>query len=243
MGGYDANEVLRTAGADALRDALDAGHTKASRETQHALAELNRGVAELRSIPVSERSSRAPVIARRLSGFIAQGLHDKGTVQDAIFQFDINNWEFKASIVSAIEAGIRTHSANRAAAGRSPPVDSAAVTHAPRIAEARFDAHDATSANKTAAPQAGLAVDIPEKTAKRDDSQPDAIRMSDFVAFMPTHSYFFMPTRDTWPAASVNARIKPILQENGKSHHRERLARCQRTGRASNLGTGQADAY
>jgi hypothetical protein len=56
----------------------------------------------------------------------------------------------------------------------------------------------------------------PVKSVAPSD-QPDDIRIGDFVAFMPTHTYFFTPTRDTWPAASVNARIKPIQQENGKA--------------------------
>jgi hypothetical protein len=58
-------------------------------------------------------------------------------------------------------------------------------------------------------------------TKKHDDSAPsdqqDDIRIDDFVAYMPMHTYVFTPTRDTWPAASVNARIKPIPQENGKA--------------------------
>jgi hypothetical protein len=58
-------------------------------------------------------------------------------------------------------------------------------------------------------------------TQKHDDSapsdQPDDIRIGDFVAYMPMYTYIFTPTRDTWPAASVNARIKSIPQENGKA--------------------------
>ncbi|MGC2779989.1 MAG: DUF5906 domain-containing protein [Bradyrhizobium sp.] len=37
------------------------------------------------------------------------------------------------------------------------------------------------------------------------------VSTGDFYALMPAHSYIFVPTGDMWPAASVNARIKPIL--------------------------------
>jgi Family of unknown function (DUF5906) len=39
----------------------------------------------------------------------------------------------------------------------------------------------------------------------------------DFVAYMPLHNYIFTPTREAWPAGSVNARVPPVtlLDENG----------------------------
>jgi hypothetical protein len=33
---------------------------------------------------------------------------------------------------------------------------------------------------------------------------------------MPMHNYIYAPTRETWPASSVNARIAPINSANGK---------------------------
>ena len=38
----------------------------------------------------------------------------------------------------------------------------------------------------------------------------DGVSLSDFYAYMPMHSYIFAPTREMWPAASVNARVPPI---------------------------------
>jgi hypothetical protein len=35
------------------------------------------------------------------------------------------------------------------------------------------------------------------------------VSLDDFVAYMPQHSYIFMPGREPWPAASVNARVPP----------------------------------
>ena len=36
------------------------------------------------------------------------------------------------------------------------------------------------------------------------------ITLDDFVAYMPSHGYIFKPTREMWPASSVNARISPV---------------------------------
>jgi hypothetical protein len=35
------------------------------------------------------------------------------------------------------------------------------------------------------------------------------VSIDDFVAYMPMHAYIYMPTRELWPAASVNARLPP----------------------------------
>jgi Family of unknown function (DUF5906) len=38
----------------------------------------------------------------------------------------------------------------------------------------------------------------------------EGVSLDDFYSFMLTHSYFFMPSRELWPASSVNARIPPV---------------------------------
>jgi hypothetical protein len=38
----------------------------------------------------------------------------------------------------------------------------------------------------------------------------DGVSLDDFYAYMPTHSYMFAPSREMWPASSVNSRIAPI---------------------------------
>jgi Family of unknown function (DUF5906) len=40
------------------------------------------------------------------------------------------------------------------------------------------------------------------------------VRLDDFVAYMPMHEYIFTPTREMWPASSVNARILPVKNGN-----------------------------
>ena len=54
----------------------------------------------------------------------------------------------------------------------------------------------------------------------------ESVSLQDFYAHMPTHQYIFMPTREPWPASSVNSRIgkvtalgkdgKPLLDNVGK---------------------------
>lgn len=39
------------------------------------------------------------------------------------------------------------------------------------------------------------------------DAEGKTIRLEDFHAYMPMHSYIYIPGRDLWPAASVNSRI------------------------------------
>jgi hypothetical protein len=38
------------------------------------------------------------------------------------------------------------------------------------------------------------------------------VELTDFYAYMPTHQYIFTPTREMWPASSVNARLSPVAQ-------------------------------
>src|SRR5262249_38108191 len=35
------------------------------------------------------------------------------------------------------------------------------------------------------------------------------VRLDDFYAYMPMHAYIYAPTRELWPASSVNARLSP----------------------------------
>jgi hypothetical protein len=36
------------------------------------------------------------------------------------------------------------------------------------------------------------------------------VSLDDFQAYMPIHSYMYTPSRELWPASSVNARIPPV---------------------------------
>ena len=40
------------------------------------------------------------------------------------------------------------------------------------------------------------------------DAEGRTVSLEDFYAYMPMHSYIYVPGRDLWPAASINSRIK-----------------------------------
>jgi hypothetical protein len=37
------------------------------------------------------------------------------------------------------------------------------------------------------------------------------VSLTDFYAYMPQHTYIFTPSRELWPAVSVNARLPPVI--------------------------------
>ena len=62
----------------------------------------------------------------------------------------------------------------------------------------------------------------PEKSMEPDKpsepSRPPAnIKLDDFQAFLPMHSYIYIPTRDLWPAVAVNSQLAPmpVINEDG----------------------------
>ena len=48
---------------------------------------------------------------------------------------------------------------------------------------------------------------LPKKTLNGSGA---GVTLDDFRAYMPTHSYIFEPSREMWPAGSVNSRIPPV---------------------------------
>jgi hypothetical protein len=48
--------------------------------------------------------------------------------------------------------------------------------------------------------------------ASDDRANAVGVTLHDFYAFMPTHNYVFAPSRELWPAASVNSRVPPVLR-------------------------------
>lgn len=51
------------------------------------------------------------------------------------------------------------------------------------------------------------------KTANPSERKQGGISLDDFHAHMPDHRYIFAPTRDMWPASSVNSRVPWIMEE------------------------------
>jgi hypothetical protein len=52
-------------------------------------------------------------------------------------------------------------------------------------------------------------IELPESAEPRKN-----FSLEDFHAYMPNHAYIFVPTREMWPAKSVNARIAPISMKD-----------------------------
>jgi hypothetical protein len=50
----------------------------------------------------------------------------------------------------------------------------------------------------------------PNGGAKANDCNEAAVKIEDFVAYMQSHDYIFLPSGDSWPAARVNARLSPV---------------------------------
>jgi hypothetical protein len=49
-----------------------------------------------------------------------------------------------------------------------------------------------------------------ESTQAASEAENIGVSLEDFHAYMPAHSYIFTPSREMWPASSLNARIPPI---------------------------------
>jgi hypothetical protein len=47
------------------------------------------------------------------------------------------------------------------------------------------------------------------------DTKKSGVSLDDFYAYMPTHRYIYAPTREMWPAASINSRL-PSIQTSSK---------------------------
>ncbi len=64
----------------------------------------------------------------------------------------------------------------------------------------------ASGARHTVPSTSTRAREAPQATTKQEEL-PEGVTLDDFYAYMPMHSYLFIPTGDLWPASSVNGRI------------------------------------
>jgi Bifunctional DNA primase/polymerase, N-terminal/Primase C terminal 2 (PriCT-2)/Family of unknown function (DUF5906) len=46
---------------------------------------------------------------------------------------------------------------------------------------------------------------------RHSGSNDVGVNLKDFWAYMPMHNYFFAPSREPWPASSVNVRVPPVV--------------------------------
>ena len=76
------------------------------------------------------------------------------------------------------------------------------------------------------------------------------VTLDDFHAYMPMHTYIFAPSREPWPASSVNAQFRPVplvdkagrplLDGKGNQKTVESQPRPEPTNRTDDLGTWAA---
>jgi hypothetical protein len=77
----------------------------------------------------------------------------------------------------------------------------------------RLIAHEA----KPWTPRAKPEQQATENQAKTTEAASvEGISVENFYAYMPMHSYIYVPTREPWPVASVNARLPPMPVLDGK---------------------------
>jgi hypothetical protein len=57
---------------------------------------------------------------------------------------------------------------------------------------------------------------VPSRNGTAPPESGEGVRLGDFWAYMPMHQYIWSPSRDLWPASSVNARIPDVPGEDGK---------------------------
>ena len=62
----------------------------------------------------------------------------------------------------------------------------------------------------------------------KDIPLPPGVSLEDFHAYMPMHSYIFAPSREMWPATSVNSRLAPQIGEDGKEMKASAWLDCNR---------------
>jgi hypothetical protein len=63
----------------------------------------------------------------------------------------------------------------------------------------------------TVAKYVGYHRDDGVEEAKNLEQGTQGVSRPDFYAFMPSHSYLYAPTREMWPAGSVNSRVRPVV--------------------------------
>ena len=87
----------------------------------------------------------------------------------------------------------------------------------PPLPESR---HHHELSNRSATPSCAGGV-MRDKTSSiellAEATSDSGVSIDDFYAYMPMHCYVYAPSREMWPASSVNARIAPIPGPNNKS--------------------------
>jgi hypothetical protein len=85
-----------------------------------------------------------------------------------------------------------------------------------RNCDPRADIPDAEDTDDFGFDTAGEAKANGKDSGEEQAESAAGVSLGDFIAYMPAHGYIFVPSRELWPAASVNARVPPIVGPDGK---------------------------
>lgn len=89
------------------------------------------------------------------------------------------------------------------------------------------------------AAQAAVRARLDEQAAEL--ARPEA-KLSDFYAHLPDHRYIHLPTRELWPASSVDGRVQPWPGWTERQAYKpEQAPRRNASGRADDVGAWVAD--
>jgi hypothetical protein len=76
---------------------------------------------------------------------------------------------------------------------------------------ARIAEYNRAQARSATGPSSAKVLHLPPNGEEPQHANDDfTLTLQDFVAYMPMHNYVCLPTREFWPAASVNSRIAPV---------------------------------
>jgi hypothetical protein len=111
----------------------------------------------------------------------------------------------------------REHAEAKAALA-APVATSVKVIHF-RELEAKADVSDwvAVAGNTLVELMARVEKTEPWKPAETATPKERSIKLSDFQAYLPMHSYIYIPTRDLWPAVAVDSQLPsvPLFNKDG----------------------------
>jgi hypothetical protein len=91
----------------------------------------------------------------------------------------------------------------------SPEIEAVLARHRkPQTEPARSNGHDDEPPPVNGPEDYGI--DGPALDDVQPDQELEGVTLNDFHAYMPSHSYIYAPSREMWPARSVDARVPPV---------------------------------
>ena len=81
--------------------------------------------------------------------------------------------------------------------------------------------------------------------ARQKPKRQASALLDDFRADMPLHNFIFLPSREPWPASSVNSRLSPmpVLDANGKPVLNETASRNLFRQAHGSIKTNRSSSY